>query len=108
MCTLLATYAAIPLHHANNDYLLATHLDQEAERARWEVPGGPWLRAQSASWLWLSPATLPAAAGNATALLREFALSTGKGTHKAAAALLGKLMPEEVRSTLEQVRMPLP
>ncbi len=81
--------------------------DQAAEKARWGVAGGPWLRAQAARWLWFSPATLPAGVAHANQLLREFALSAGRGAAESAQALLA-LLPEEVRAALEQVRVQQP
>ena len=74
-----------------------------AEKSRWGVTGGPLLRAAAARWLWFSPATLGAAAAHANQLLREFALGPKAGAAAAADALL-QLLPQEVRSALEQVR----
>ncbi|BDA47704.1 Nuclear pore complex protein NUP107 [Coccomyxa sp. Obi] len=76
-------------------------VEQAAEKSRWGIKGGPLLRAAAARWLWFSPATLGAAAAHTNQLLREFALGPAAGAAAAAAALL-QLLPQEVRSALEQ------
>ena len=78
-------------------------LSQAAERTRWGLAGGPWLRAQAGRWLWLSPGTLAAAVAHANQLLREFSLGAGAGPAEAAVALIA-LVPHEVRVALEQAR----
>ena len=66
---------------------------QVAEETRWNTSAGPTLRAQSATWQWLGPTTLPQAISHTNALLREFALG-GEATHDAALDLLGHIAGE--------------
>ncbi|KAL4422844.1 hypothetical protein ABPG75_009041 [Micractinium tetrahymenae] len=74
--------------------------DKAAQHSRFEVGGGPLLRAQSARWLCFAADTAVPALRHANVLCREFALG-GAGGVAAGSALLGEVMPAAVGCPLE-------
>ncbi|PSC76457.1 nuclear pore complex NUP107 isoform B [Micractinium conductrix] len=75
--------------------------EKAAQHSRFEVGGGPLLRAQSARWLCFEAATAAAALRHANQLCREFALG-GVGGVAAATALLSEVMPAALDAPLER------
>ncbi|KAL4448847.1 hypothetical protein ABPG77_007564 [Micractinium sp. CCAP 211/92] len=74
--------------------------DKAAQHSRFEVGGGPLLRAQSARWLCFAEDTAVAALRQANVLCREFALG-GAGGIAAGSALLGEVMPAALGCPLD-------